>query len=340
MRKIIIVSLVLNCLSNVNLAQKSNLRKAQIHLMNDELDSAKVAIDKAVIHPTTIDDYRTWITRAEIYSYLVNRNYNNYIINDEHLMVSNPSRVCFESYLKAKKLKPQGRELKSMNSILKDVYWRTLLFADADYRNNKRISAHEKFKTTADISSYLKITDSVSNYAAGLSAFQLGKKEVAASFYKKSIKNEHQLIKSYTELVNIYIGDQDYPAAIKLLEEALEKKPNDFMFHQTLGSLYGGIESSDKALESYKKALDINPNLYDANYNSGVIIFNKAVDEENLKEKEKYLKKSLIYFEKLAELKPNEVNILNMIKTIYLQLGNTEKSNEIDIRIKKINSSK
>jgi tetratricopeptide (TPR) repeat protein len=63
----------------VTKAQESKVDAAYGFLMQKQLDSAKVAIDAAIVHPETSNDLRTWYVRAFIYKSIFNeREKTNY----------------------------------------------------------------------------------------------------------------------------------------------------------------------------------------------------------------------------------------------------------------------
>ena len=104
--------------------------------------------------------------------------------------------------------------------------------------------------------------------------------------------------------------------------------------------------------ENYEKAIELNPDYYEANYNLGVMHYNKARDvvselnnlplNEYRKSEAAYEEKAhvhfneaLPYFEKAAEVKPNEdIQLLETLEGVYLQLHMEDKAKALEERIK------
>ncbi|HEY6251517.1 MAG TPA: rhomboid family intramembrane serine protease [Candidatus Angelobacter sp.] len=60
------------------------------------------------------------------------------------------------------------------------------------------------------------------------------------------------------------LQQQNYPEAIKLLEQETAKNPNDAKGHALLGNAYQLNGERDKAIAAYKTAVELNPNDQDA----------------------------------------------------------------------------
>ena len=75
----------------------------------------------------------------------------------------------------------------------------------------------------------------------------------------KVIGVKGQPIRLQEEAIN-ELQQQNYPAAIKLLEQATAADPNDVHAHELLGLAYHENGEDDKAIESYKVAVELDPN--------------------------------------------------------------------------------
>jgi len=136
------------------------------------------------------------------------------------------------------------------------------------------------------------------------------------------------------------------------LEEAIENEPTNPQYYYFLGYLYDSQEEVEPAIENYEKAIELNPDYYEANYNLGVMHYNKARDvvselnnlplNEYRKSEAAYEEKAhvhfneaLPYFEKAAEVKPNEdIQLLETLEGVYLQLHMEDKAKALEERIK------
>ncbi len=146
-------------------------------------------------------------------------------------------------------------------------------------------------------------------------------------------------------IINYYLLEAENPEeAFKYLEVARTNDPNNPQFFSAEAHLYNKLGDLDKAKEKYKTAIEMNPNLFEAQYNIGVIYFNEGVelsDEANLiSDNKKYevakqkaddkFKESLPYIEKAFELSPDDVMIMQTLKTLYYRLQMNEKYDEIN----------
>jgi len=136
------------------------------------------------------------------------------------------------------------------------------------------------------------------------------------------------------------------------LEAAIAKEPTNSLYYYFLGYLYDVKEDPDNSIKNYQKALELNPDYYEANYNIAVVYYNKAreiiselnnlsLDEYRKKETEYaerakvHFEESLPYFEKAAEIKPDEdIQLLETLEGVYLQLKMTEKAEALEKRVK------
>lgn len=136
------------------------------------------------------------------------------------------------------------------------------------------------------------------------------------------------------------------------LEAAISNDPTNALYYYFLGYLYDQKEDSDNSIEQYQKALELDPEYYEANYNLAVVYYNKAreiiselnnlsLDEYRKKESEYverasvHFTESLPYFEKAAEIRPDEdIQLLETLEGVYLQLKMTDKAEALEKRIK------
>lgn len=145
-------------------------------------------------------------------------------------------------------------------------------------------------------------------------------------------------------LINQYIYSNQNEEAIRYLNEAIERKPNDAQLYDVLGRIYENKKETDKAIEYFQKSLSINPNYEEALGNMGRIYYNRGVEaqaaassisdnklynEAILKVKDLF-KQALPYFEKARELKPEENDYMNALRSIYYTLGMGEQFEKIE----------
>ncbi len=150
-------------------------------------------------------------------------------------------------------------------------------------------------------------------------------------------------------LINQYIYSNQSEEAIRYLNEAIERKPNDAQLFDVLGRIYENKGEADKAVEYFQKALTLNPTYVEALGNMGRIYYNRGVESQaaagNIADNKLYneaiakvkdlFNQALPYFEKAHELKPDENEYMNALRSIYYVLGMGEKFEKIE---KEINS--
>ncbi|MFY0626615.1 MAG: hypothetical protein JXR07_09980 [Reichenbachiella sp.] len=154
------------------------------------------------------------------------------------------------------------------------------------------------------------------------------------------------------------------------LKSAIEKDPSVVVNHLNLAVLYDNLGSKlieegkkeegraklDLARASYKNAIDIEPDNYIANYNTGAILVNHAkeyLDEARDMDLKTYqkkgpaleseakviLKESLPYFEIVAKVKPNDIDALSTLQSIYSQLKMYDEAEEIMNKVEELEAA-
>ncbi|MDR3060874.1 MAG: tetratricopeptide repeat protein [Dysgonamonadaceae bacterium] len=145
-------------------------------------------------------------------------------------------------------------------------------------------------------------------------------------------------------LINQYIYSNQNEEAIRYLNEAIERKPNDSQLYDVLGRIYENKKETDKAIEYFRKSLEINPNYVEALGNMGRIYYNRGVEaqaaasdiadnklyNEAIVKVKDLFKQALPYFEKAHELKPEESDYMNALRSIYYTLGMGDQFEKID----------
>jgi tetratricopeptide (TPR) repeat protein len=146
--------------------------------------------------------------------------------------------------------------------------------------------------------------------------------------------------------IALLIQTEQVDKAKDKLNEAIEKDKSNPDLYFNLGFLYEELEQPEKAAEAYLKAIEIDENYFDAVYNYAVFNFNIAADmfttaaNMNLQEYKKsgrkiedsakvYLEKSKPYFEKAMELRPDDLQIVETLQTVYSRLGEKAKSEKM-----------
>lgn len=120
-------------------------------------------------------------------------------------------------------------------------------------------------------------------------------------------------------VANFYIKGKRYEEADRLLSRANAASPRNFVVLYNLGVCNYSLS------ESY--------------FNKQNQLAIKQADPESVKaaknEYERYLQKSVTYFEQARELQPDDINLLNALRAIYVR-QQSPKADEIDSLIKKL----
>lgn len=260
------------------------------------------------------------------------------------------------------------------------------------------------FSNAYEVHAMRGVTDSVSILNAALTAERAGMNKEALEYLKETMRIRYSGSEPYTmaarmyknegnkteqlniikagrvafptdqsliiDELNLYLLEENYAEAEKLLKLATSAQPNNAELYYVLGQTYDNLanprkdgkdlpkpanftELAAKAEESYKKALEIKPDLYDALYmygallyNQGAELYNKAneldyrtkkaqVDEMNKKADEKF-KAAIPVFEKAESIKGDDIAVLQSLKSLYVRMEMTDKFEKVNAKIKSL----
>lgn len=165
----------------------------------------------------------------------------------------------------------------------------------------------------------------------------------------KIFENDTNLL---THQTNYYLTIKDFISAISSIDELIKyKKGDNKSLFFAKGYAYEMIKDNKNALINYEKAINIDPDYFDVYFNIATIHYNQAVDlydqannersdSEYLRLKtkaEKELAKAIPYLTKADEIKPDDLMVLNTLKSIYYRLNKKEDFALIKKRIDKLN---
>ncbi|HEU5148546.1 MAG TPA: tetratricopeptide repeat protein [Chryseosolibacter sp.] len=144
--------------------------------------------------------------------------------------------------------------------------------------------------------------------------------------------------------------------AKKGLEEAVVREPDNKTYHFYLGYVNSKLENWEDAKKSFEQALRIDPSYFDAQYYLAQIYLidaGKVMDQmKNLglsaadKKKQAELDKVLVekykvalpHWEKAEKLKPNDLDVLDRLRTIYYYLGDDANEKRVAAKLKSLNA--
>ncbi|MCC5920423.1 MAG: tetratricopeptide repeat protein [Cyclobacteriaceae bacterium] len=158
------------------------------------------------------------------------------------------------------------------------------------------------------------------------------------------------------EEINILITQNRVDEALDKISATLEDEPGNEVLHYNKGFILEETGDLDGALASYKRAAEAKPDYYEAHFNVGALYYNQAAEilkeSNNLDLKEyqkrgkeleakavKKFEKAKPYFEKAMEIKPDDVAVLQTLRTVYAQLEMDDKSKEVVKRLEALGVS-
>ena len=334
------------------------------------LDKAKASIDKAIANPKQNIKAKTWYTRGTIYQAMASSPLPIYSKLDSNAIVVayESFQKASEVEPESKEAKKAQDDIKKIlvsvayNKFQKKDYDASLKYCqDALNVNPKDTTAaliaayssqnNKKYATAA--SYYEKYLENGGNGGEEMyqSIIQLYKVE---KNYDKALVAANKAIAKFPkneeirkEEIEIYIGSGKTEEAITKMESAVQRDPNNLVYNQNLAVLYDRKKDYEKASSYYEKSLQLDPNNFEMNYNMGVLWFNKGaelsvkINEESKKlkagqnhpktsEMEGYFKKSLPFFEKANQVKPNEMDVLTNLSKLYRILKRPEDEKKIN----------
>lgn len=142
------------------------------------------------------------------------------------------------------------------------------------------------------------------------------------------------------ELINYYLLNDQAEEALNYIKIAQEKDPTNISLIFAEATLYDKSGEFDKAIEIYKQAIAKDPTFFNGYFNLGVVYYNQAqklyesaVDiptkevaryDAQMKQADEILLKAVEPMEKCRELKPEDTSVLDVLKTIYYRLRNSD----------------
>ncbi len=171
---------------------------------------------------------------------------------------------------------------------------------------------------------------------------QQGKNEEAIAAIKDARTVNPDDINLLLTEANLYIKLDDKAKFQELMEEAVEKDPNNSVLYFNLGVINGENGDSEKAQEYYQKAIDLDPKYQDAYMNMAASVLNGevAVVEEmnslgnsradNLRydelkgQREGLYRSAVPYLKKVMEIDPKNEDAARTLMNIYGTLGDNE----------------
>jgi tetratricopeptide (TPR) repeat protein len=156
--------------------------------------------------------------------------------------------------------------------------------------------------------------------------------------------------------IGLLIELEKVEEAKKGLEEAVAQDPNNKTYQFYLGYVNSKLENWEEAKKNFSEALRVDPSYFDAQYYLAQIYMidaSKVMDQlKNLgitaadKKKQAELDKLLVekfrvalpHWEKAEKLKPNDLDVLDRLRTIYYYLGDDANEKRVSAKLKTLNA--
>lgn len=145
-------------------------------------------------------------------------------------------------------------------------------------------------------------------------------------------------------LIDYYNKEKKMDEALVYINQAIAKDPENVKLYQAQGDILSAMDRIEEAQASYNKAMEIDPDNVDVMFNTGTLFFNRAAEYKNeanqlpIDQEKEYtellakavneFKQSAKYFERAHELAPDDKQILETLKKIYMNIRNEEGISE------------
>lgn len=156
--------------------------------------------------------------------------------------------------------------------------------------------------------------------------------------------------------IGLLIELEKIDEAKKGLEQAVVREPDNKTYHFYLGYVNSKLEKWEDAKKNFTEALRIDPSYFDAQYYLAQVYLidaGKIMDQlKNLgitasdKKKQAELDKLLVekykialpHWEKAEKLRPNDLDVLDRLRTIYYYLGDDANEKRVSAKLKTLNA--
>jgi tetratricopeptide (TPR) repeat protein len=343
---------------------QAQVGSAMLNLEQGKLDKAKEAIDKALQNEKDAQKSKTWFVKGEVYSAIAQSPIPNFANLDK-----NAARTALQAYRKAMELEPnqKGYYKDAENAI------KTKLYACAINQGANLYNSKEKDLANAliafEVAHEANPSDTTAVTYVSALAWETKNYDKFLEYAEKIQKmNFHPSTKKVTQIqmAYLYAERKNTTKALEILENGIKQYPNDKQIWGLTAELYeqqvknGG---QNNLIEFYERAVKQFPKDADFWKLLGYAYWNKAVEVEKeirkkkeaegltgeLKDPKKQqkareyntivdneIKKAIPPLEKADQLKPNDFDIMDLLRACYETLGLKDKKAEMDKKIKAI----
>lgn len=317
----IFLSLVL-AIGAVN-AQNSKRTSAYMYNKNGKLDKAQASIEEAILHEKTKDDPKTWYYRGLIYLNIATTQKEKF-----QGLSDNPVGIAFESLKRAE-------ELDSKETFKKDILVRLSKIGElffnqgvADYNKSAWIPAANNFEKaflvgqefgTTDTSALRNVTLTLSSaLKEAEEADKPALEKKVADTYKQLIGFEMKDPNIYSEYANILIANEEYDAALEIIQKGRQLSPKNFNLIVAEANVYLKKEDSKNAIQVLNEAIALDPTNGTVYAAAANMYANVTRDTATSKEERDIaFAEAEKNFKKAIEITPNFDNYFNLGALFY-----------------------
>jgi tetratricopeptide (TPR) repeat protein len=302
----ILMALMFSFLMITN-AQTSKRNAARISLDNGDIAKAKELIDAAITHEKTIEDAKTWLYYGMIYSKIG-------ASTDEAIKSLDTEALdkALDAYAKSVNLDPKKLLYLELSTNVLQLANTFYAKGYGSFESEIYDEAIDLFDKAGKANAVISVVDTMTIYAAALSASHGGINTTAIEKYTQLIDMGFNNASIYSDLANVFkkednfakaeeilalgrekfpqdngiliaeinllLGQRKFEEVISKLKRSIELEPENANLYLALGDSYKEIGDTDEAINYYQKSLEINPDYFLALYNLGVVYYSHAFD--------------------------------------------------------------
>ncbi len=98
----------------------------------------------------------------------------------------------------------------------------------------------------------------------GTEAQAVGDAETARAFFDRAILIKPDYPEAWNRRAGLFLQDENFPEALRDLEQALKLEPRHFGAWAGLGMMFEAMGANEEALDAYREALAIYPMMHEA----------------------------------------------------------------------------
>jgi tetratricopeptide (TPR) repeat protein len=299
--KKLLFPLMLFCAMSLS-AQNATISNAILYHKDNELDKAKMEIDKAIVHEKTKSDPKAWYYKGVIYAD-ISRSAKPEIKS----LSPDPLKESYEALNTSMKLDVNKSETyKLSDSKLKEIWADIINKGILDYESEKLNESIVSFEMAQSIKPQDTTAYIYGSYAAEGLNDEVKLKKYTSELVKLNYRSPYVLR-------NMIYLESDPVKKLEIAKSAVAQFPNDVTVVEANGDTYAEQGKSKEALASYKKLNELVP--------GNVTVLTKlALQYEKLKEQEQALE----LYKKIIGLEPANFIANYNGAIIYFEKGKME----------------